>query len=214
MPRYDRGMDDTDRQDRGPVLLVAEDLGAGGPGPPLFRGLSLALGPGLCLVRGGDGRGKTTLLRLLAGLQPPAAGRVHVPAGTPWLADASDASDDDRRARDWLAARRAALAPWDDRRERTLVEAFALGEHLDKELFRLSTGTRRKLALVAAFAGGAPVTLLDMPFAALDAPSREALGALLAEAASHPSRAWVVADFERPEAMAGLRLSAEIDLGD
>jgi hypothetical protein len=135
-------------------------------------------------------------------------------AGTAWLADATAPSDDERRARDWLTVRRAMLAPWDDRRERRLVEAFALGEHLDKELFRLSTGTRRKLALVAAFAGGAPVTLLDTPFAALDAPSREALGALLAEVAAHPSRAWVVADFERPEAMAGLQLSAEIDLGD
>jgi ABC-type transport system involved in cytochrome c biogenesis ATPase subunit len=214
MPRYDRGMDDTDRHDRSPVLLVAEDLGAGGPGQPLFRGLALALGPGLCLVRGGEGRGKTTLLRLLAGLQPAATGRVRAQAGTPWLADASDPADDERRARDWLAARRATLTPWNDRRERTLIEAFALGEHLDKALFQLSTGTRRKLALTTAFAGGAPVTLLDMPFAALDAPSRGALGALLAEAAAHPSRAWVVADFERPESMAGLQLSAEIDLGD
>jgi ABC-type nitrate/sulfonate/bicarbonate transport system ATPase subunit len=205
-------MDGSDRHHRGPVLLVAEDLGTGGPGQPLFPGL--ALGHGLCLVRGGEGRGKTTLLRLLAGLQPPATGHVRAQAGTAWLADATDPGDDERRARDWLTVRRAMLAPWDARRERRLVEAFALGEHLDKELFRLSTGTRRKLALVAAFAGGAPVTLLDMPFAALDAPSREALGALLAEAAAHPSRAWVVADFERPEAMAGLQLSAEIDLGD
>jgi len=43
----------------------------------------------------------------------------------------------------------------DPRLEARLVEGFALREHLDKELFRLSTGTRRKLALVAAFAAGA-----------------------------------------------------------
>lgn len=203
-----------DHDEPGPVLLVADDLGAGGPGHVVFEGLSIVLRPGLCLVRGGDGRGKTTLLRLLAGLQAPRSGFVKVPAGTPWLADATHAADDGLKARDWLAARRVSLAPWDEARAAALVAAFALDAHLDKELFRLSSGTRRKLALVAAFAGGAPVTLLDTPFAALDGPSREVLGERLAEAARHASRVWVVADHECPAAMASLPLSAHVDLGD
>lgn len=205
-------MDGSHRHHRGPVLLVAEDLGTGGSGQPLFPGL--ALGPGLCLVRGGEGRGKTTLLRLLAGLQAPRSGFVQMPGGTPWFADATQAADDGLKARDWLAARRVLLAPWDEARAAALVAAFALDAHLDKELFRLSSGTRRKLALVAAFAGVTPVTLLDTPFAALDGPSREVLGDLLAEAARHRSRAWVVADHECPAAMASLPLSAHVDLGD
>jgi ABC-type multidrug transport system ATPase subunit len=95
-----------------------------------------------------------------------------------------------------------------------IVEAFDLGGHLDKELFRLSTGSRRKLALVAAFAGGSTVVLLDAPFAGLDRASREVLGDCLADAAGHRSRAWVLADHERPPALDGLALAAELDLGD
>ena len=55
----------------------------------------------------------------------------------------------------------------------------------------------------------APLTLLDMPFAALDAPSRGVVRELLAEAAQHAHRAWVVADYEAP---AGVPLSGRLSL--
>lgn len=194
-------------------LLHVEGLCAPWPEPPLFEALSFAIGPGLAFVRGGDGRGKTTLLRLLAGRLAPRAGRVSA-AGPVWLADAGDASDDGVVARDWLARARDTLPPWDETTETGLLDAFALREHLGKELFRLSTGTRRKLALVAAFAGGAPVVLLDAPFAGLDGPSRAVLGERLERAAASASRACVVADHEPPLAFDRLRLAAAIDLGD
>ena len=54
-----------------------------------------------------------------------------------------------------------------------------------------------------------PLTLIDQPFAALDAPSVRFLTELLHEAASHPSRAWVIADYEAP---AGITLARVIDL--
>lgn len=196
-----------------PPLLRAEGLCWSWPGAPLIEGLSFDIGPGLAFVRGGDGRGKTTLMRLLAGRIAPQAGRVTA-AGRVWLADAGEPEDDGVVARDWLARARAALPPWDDALAARLVDAFSLQEHLPKELFRLSTGSRRKLALVAAFAGGATVALLDAPFAGLDGPSRAVLGELLAEASSHPGRAWIVADHEPPAAFDGLRLAVEIDLGD
>jgi ABC-type taurine transport system ATPase subunit len=53
--------------------------------------------------------------------------------------------------------------------------------------------------LTAAFAAGAPLTLIDQPFAALDAPSIRFLRELLQDASSHPSRAWLLADHEAPE---------------
>lgn len=194
-------------------LLVADGLRWSWPEAPLLDGVSLSVGPGLALVRGGDGRGKTTLLRLLAGLLEPQAGQVCA-AGSVWLADAGDAADDDVVARDWLDRARDTLGPWEAATAARLVEAFDLDGHLGKELFRLSTGSRRKLALVAAFAGGSTVVLLDAPFAGLDRASREVLGDCLAEAAGHRSRAWVLADHERPPALDGLALAAELDLGD
>ncbi|HNW64474.1 MAG TPA: ABC transporter, partial [Piscinibacter sp.] len=79
--------------------------------------------------------------------------------------------------------------------------------------YMLSTGSRRKAGLVAAAASCAPLTLVDMPYAALDAPSSRRVTRLLADAAAQATRAWVIADHERPAALAGLRLTV-VDLGD
>ena len=95
-----------------------------------------------------------------------------------------------------------------------LLQGFGLVEHLDKTLHMLSTGSRRKVALAAAFACGARLTLLEKPCAALDARSRGLLAELLQEAAGDDRRAWVLADYELPAALAGVELAATLDLGD
>jgi len=74
-------------------------------------------------------------------------------------------------------------------------------QHLDKRLNMLSAGSRRKVMVVAALASGAAVTLLDQPFAALDLGSVRIIHEFLQEAADHPSRAWIVADYEAPNDM-------------
>ena len=68
---------------------------------------------------------------------------------------------------------------------------------------------RGEVWLAAAFASGAALTLLDQPFAAVDKASMGVITGLLQEAATHPSRAWVVADHVAP---AGVPLAAMIDL--
>jgi ABC-type multidrug transport system ATPase subunit len=88
------------------------------------------------------------------------------------------------------AARHGGLAP---EAVKELVADFGLGPHLDKELFRLSTGTRRKVGLLAAFASAATITLIDEPFAALDKASIAVVTDGLEAVAGHPRRAWVVA---------------------
>jgi heme exporter protein A len=93
----------------------------------------------------------------------------------------------------------------------TLTEGLSLTPHLDKPLFMLSTGSKRKVWLAAAFAACAPVTLLDEPFAALDKASIGFVMELLADAAGQPARAWVIAHYEAP---GNLPLAAIIDLGD
>ncbi len=195
-------------------LLVARDLAFEPGGVPVLRGLSFEVGPGLTLVRGGDGRGKTTLLRLMSGRIAPTSGAMATPGGPPYAPDPIDVAADGVVAIDWLGRERAARLGWDDALASRLVEGFALRGHLAKELFRLSTGTRRKLALVAAFAAGAPLALLDVPFAGLDGASRALLGQLLADGAAHPSRGWVVADHALPALLDGVPLAGTIDLGD
>ncbi len=84
---------------------------------------------------------------------------------------------------------------WNPQLQSDLTEALDLLPHLDKKLFMLSTGSRRKVALVGLLASGAKVTCLDQPFAALDAPSARVIREFLADMADHPTRTWVVADY-------------------
>lgn len=181
---------------------------------PLFDALSFALAPGLTLIRGGDGRGKTTLLRLLAGELAPSGGRLERSAGSIWHGMPLAADCDASVAADWLAAQRARHPEWDAAVEAALVDALALAEHLGKPLHMLSAGSRRKVGLVGAAASGASLTLLDTPYAALDARSARVLTGLLSEAAVQTGRAWVLADYAPPAGLAAAALAAVIELGD
>lgn len=174
---------------------------------PDGQSLDLALRPGLTLVTGGEGRGKTWLLRQLAGQAARDALGVSVeqPAEEP---------DEQQLASTWLARRRAAHPAWSPAVEAALVDAFALAEHLPKQLLMLSTGSRRKLGLLAGAASGAALVLLDQPYAALDGRSIRVLNELLAEAAQSRSQAWVVADYAAHAGLAGVPLAARVDLGD
>ena len=161
-------------------LLRATDLTLAFDGHRVFSGLGFALRPGLTLVRGGDGRGKTSLLRMLAGERQPDAGVIERAHGPAFLAAPRGTGEDEALTlRAWLQAQRAAHAGWQQPACADLVDAFGLAEHLDKSLFMLSTGTRRKGLLAAAFASGADLTLLDTPAAALDTRSCALLWALL-----------------------------------
>jgi ABC-type transport system involved in cytochrome c biogenesis ATPase subunit len=195
------------------TLLQAHDLGFAHPGHSLFTGLCFAIGPGLTLLRGGDGRGKTTLLRLIAGELAPSAGRIERDAAPVFFEAPAEPAHDAVPVRDWLAARQQRFGGWRADIAADLIEGFGLAEHIDKPMFMLSTGSRRKAGLVAAAASQAALTLIDMPYAALDAPSSRLLSRLLADAAAQATRAWVIADHERPTALAGSRLTI-VDLGD
>ncbi|WP_288253840.1 ATP-binding cassette domain-containing protein [uncultured Hydrogenophaga sp.] len=201
-------------------LLRAEGLRFAWPGSALlFNDTSLALGPGLTWLTGEDGSGKSTLLSLLAGALAPQAGRLW--ANGHWLHDDPAAYrrqvfwiDPQTEAHDALPAAgylEGLATHWPRLSEAALsdlVDGFGLAEHLHKPLYMLSTGSRRKVWLTAALAAGAPVTLIDQPFAALDAPSARFLADCLADMAEHPSRAWVAADHEAPPDTPGSRVWA------
>lgn len=187
------------------------------PNQPVFNGLSAHFPAGVALVCGGDGCGKSTLLRLLAGALAPSSGQVVMaltqPAQVFWMDPRSEAVEvalNDVVVQTYFDA----LAPrWPDLDTvwlGQLGEALGLAPHLHKPMHMLSTGSRRKVLLAAALASGAPVTLLDEPFAALDAPSIRCITAALGRAAVQPHRVCVMADYQAPP---GVVLSSVLTLG-
>lgn len=205
-----------------PAVLQAKGLCFNYPNHKLFTNVSADILPGVNLIRGGDGRGKTTLLRLLAGVLPAQAGQFQAngvclqdqPLAYQqqvfWAEPRTDAFDQ-VTALAYFESLRGRYTGFDDSLLANLVAGLALATHIDKPLYMLSTGSKRKVWLAAAFASGAAVTLLDEPFAALDTTSIGFVLELLDDAADHPARAWLLADYEAP---GNVRLASLIDLGD
>ena len=196
-----------------PAVVQIEALHFAWPGAPEHRprlaGWSARIGPGVTWLGGDEGTGKTTLLKLLAGDLRASSGRlsmgalVQADAPAAWRqrvfrTDPRADADDHLTPRAFFAARTAPHPHFDALALDELVDGFALAPHLDKRLSMLSTGTRRKVWLAAALASGATLTLLDEPFAALDRASIVVLLDWLRQAAAHPTRAWVVADYRAP----------------
>ena len=202
-----------------PVLQV-KGLGFGWPGRPLFHDLSFDLPPGVSLVRGDDGSGKSTLLGLIAGALLPEAGTLSIQGvrlheqhdayrhRVFWI-DPQTEAHDALAAGGYLESLSRHYPRFDNDTFNELVDGFGLRPHLGKPMYMLSTGSRRKVWLTAAFSSGTPLTLIDQPFAALDAPSARFLRELLQDASSHTSRAWLLADHEAPE---GVLLTRKIEI--
>jgi NitT/TauT family transport system ATP-binding protein len=138
--------------------------------------LDVARGDFLCLV-GASGCGKSTLLNLVAGLDGPTTGRVETEGRTalmfqdaalfPWLTVAGNVE----------LALKLRKVPKAERAAR--VDALLRTVHLDgfagKRPHELSGGMRQRVALARAFAQDADVLLMDEPFGALDAMTRDIL---------------------------------------
>ncbi|MBI5277557.1 MAG: hypothetical protein HY854_13965 [Burkholderiales bacterium] len=149
-----------------------------------------ALAPGLVAVTGDEGTGKTRLLRRIGEKIP----------GALWL-DLSLPGQDELTPQQVWDALRPHCPQWDAQLQHDLAEALDLLQHQGKQLYMLSRGSRRKVALVGLLAGGARVTCIDQPFAALDAASCNVLRDFLHDMAGHASRTWVVADYQADPAL-------------
>ena len=151
----------------------------------LFSGLSANVEPGrFVAVRGPNGSGKTTLLRMLAGLLPPASGKISRPdeireQGPFYLGHESGLRPNETalsHLRDWadlhhaprhtidLAAGRVGL------KARALVPAYAL-----------SAGQKKRLGLARALVAPRNLWLLDEPAASLDTGGQALLAELIRE---------------------------------
>ncbi len=159
----------------------------------MLRGTSIEAGPGrLTHVAGPNGVGKTTLLRVLAGLLPPEQGTV-LWQGRPIAADReaycatlcylghSDGLKPEFSARENLAfevglRRRLTAASIDD-----ALARVGLAGACDQPARSLSAGQRRRLAIARVWLTGAPLWILDEPFTNLDGSGVARLAEVIAE---------------------------------
>jgi heme exporter protein A len=151
--------------------------------------LAVAAGEAVALT-GRNGAGKTSLLRAIAGLIRPEAGKITFEsAAGPMEAEVArtehlhlmghqDGLKSGRTAREELTFQSAWTGAAPGAVE-AAIEALDLSRLLDIEVRRLSAGQRRRLALARLVASPRPLWLLDEPLAPLDAEQRLRFGALM-----------------------------------
>jgi heme exporter protein A len=199
--------------------LIAADIACRRGDRLIFSRLNFVLPAcGALLLTGANGSGKSSLLRLLATLLAPAAGRLSW-GGVPVTDDlpryrarlhyaghfdAIKPAFGVRETLSFWSALRGAAAPALD----AALAAFGLEAIADWPCRWLSAGQRRRLALARLVAAPAPLWLLDEPTAALDADGEGRLAA--AVAAHRAGGGRVVIASHQPMALpASIALSLE-----
>jgi NitT/TauT family transport system ATP-binding protein len=163
----------------GPAVTVRGVTKRFGAAPNVLEDISLEVADGefVCLL-GASGCGKSTLLSIVAGLEQPTAGTVAVAGGKPALMFQEPALFP------WLTARenvelalRLRKVGKAERRARAdqLLELVRLQDAGAKRVHELSGGMRQRVAMARALAQDSRVLLMDEPFAALDAITRDVL---------------------------------------
>jgi heme exporter protein A len=175
------------------TAISIESLAVARGDRPLISGFSLALEAGEAVALAGrNGAGKTSLLRAIAGLIRPSAGKVT------FRGDGGEIAPEDAVARDaHLIGHQDGLklsrTAWDEVRfqaewsggtaaaARAACARLGLSSLLNLQVRKLSAGQRRRLALARLAASPRSLWLLDEPLAPLDRDQRGVFGDLMAE---------------------------------
>ncbi|RUV42357.1 MAG: heme ABC exporter ATP-binding protein CcmA [Mesorhizobium sp.] len=170
------------------MRLIAENLGGERGGETVFSGIEFALETGEALVvTGPNGAGKSTLLRVIAGLLPPAEGKVKVEGGGDEFPSVASAS----HYLGHLNAMKTALSVEENLgfwRAFQGEAGLSVGQALETvgldglghlPFGYLSTGQRRRASIAKLLVSRRPVWLLDEPTAGLDKASEERFAGLM-----------------------------------
>lgn len=164
-----------------PLELAAHDLGCTRGDHELFSGLHFSLRGGeALLIQGGNGQGKTSLLRMLTGLSRPASGEIRW-RGVPldetredfhremaYIGHLNGIKDELTPVENVQLAARLNGRSQGARETENLLTELGLGTRLDLPCRVLSFGQRRRVALAALLGGPALLWILDEPFTGLD----------------------------------------------
>jgi ATPase subunit of ABC transporter with duplicated ATPase domains len=164
----------------GRVVLEGNDLSKGYAGPPVFDEVSFTVERGRrLLIMGLNGAGKTSLLRILAGLTEPNSGDYKLGVGVSVGYYAQEHEGIHPGTTVLAHMTEGSSAPSVELR--SLLGMFGIvGDMAFQDAGTLSGGEKTKLALAQLVAGRHNLLLLDEPTNNLDPPSREAIGRALA----------------------------------
>ena len=172
--------------------------------------VDLDVEPGAFLVLvGASGCGKSTLLRLIAGFEQPTAGAVEIAGDAPTPGVTAGVVFQQPRLFPWRSvggnvdlALKYSGVPRDRRTERRdqLLARVGLEGTADRRIWEISGGQQQRVAIARALAAETPLFLLDEPFAALDALTRERLQEDVRQVSAETGRTTVFVTHSADEA--------------
>lgn len=167
------------------MQLKADELTCNRGGREVFRGLNFSLSAGEAMVvTGRNGAGKSSLLRMIAGLVRIAAGRLTLDNNTDTpIAEQAHYLGHQDAIKPSLSVREN-LQFWTEflgarRTVEPALESVDLARLADLPAAYLSAGQRRRLSIARLVAVPRPIWLLDEPTSSLDAPSQKRLAELM-----------------------------------
>ncbi len=212
-------------------MITLQDITLGYGSRTLIEGAQTTFEQGkFTALMGRNGTGKSTLLRVIAGLARPVDGEIyidrrplsamnmHEKATTVSLVSTDDVRVANLKVADTVALGRAPHTNWlgrlttDDIQcvERAL-ELTGLHDFAQKTLDTLSDGERQRVMIARALAQNTPIILLDEPTAYLDLPSRYEIFALLGRLAHSENKTILCSTHDLDIALEGCDTLALVD---